>query len=523
MKKSIKVLISLVFALVLTLVCKETVFADNAAPSTLTINSYALSPKPLGLDYNISVKKATNGKYVYCFDVNKAVPTGIVYTKGQEVKDEIIRRIIASGLNDKTDNEFYATQSALWIYLIEKGYMKDTDNNYIKSITNAINSPTYGNTAIAQDIKNILAEAKKLALDPIDPYISIDTSKIVFTLKKGYYVSNKIEIDTNLDESDYLVALKNGPKGYEIEKNGKNLVISIPEDSIEEGTTEMQLMVTGSYHQTKVYGYETNEKRSDGKEYQQILVPYEDIELVSDDMLLSITKEVEEPEQPEETTTIVISKKDGVTFKYLEGATLIVKNSKGKEVLRWTTGTKAKTITGLEAGTYTLEEVSAPDGYILSNEKITFKVKEDGQTKRINFYNYEKEITETIVSISKQDITTKEELPGATLIIKNSDGKEIDRWVSGNEPHIIKGLEEGKYTLEEITSPDGYVLSSEIITFEVKNNGVVTEVVMFNTPESIEIIVPATGANANTIAYILGGLIIIIGSVLIYRNVKKEQ
>ena len=221
MKKSIKVLISLVIALVLALVCKETVFADNAAPSTLTVNSYALSPKPLGLDYNISVKKATNGKFVYCFDVNKAVPTGIVYTKGKEVKDEVIRRIIASGINDKTDNDFYATQSALWIYLYESGYMNDTDNNYIKSIINAINSTTYGNTAIAQDIKTILKEAKALALDPIEPYISIDTDEIEFKLKKGYYVSNEIEIDTNLNASDYLVALKNGPKGYEIEKDGK--------------------------------------------------------------------------------------------------------------------------------------------------------------------------------------------------------------------------------------------------------------------------------------------------------------
>ena len=138
---------------------------------------------------------------------------------------------------------------------------------------------------------------------------------------------------------------------------------------------------------------------------------------------------------------------------------------------------------------------------------------------------YEEEIVEveTVVSISKQDITTKEELPGATLIIKDSKGKEIDKWVSGDEPHIIKGLKEGKYTLEEITSPDGYVLSSEIITFKVKNNGVVTEVVMFNTPESVEVIVPATGTDANKITYILGGLIIIIGSVLIYKNVKKEQ
>ena len=46
---------------------------------------------------------------------------------------------------------------------------------------------------------------------------------------------------------------------------------------------------------------------------------------------------------------------------------------------------------------------------------------------------------------------------------------------------------------------------------------------MFNTPVPTIIEIPSTGSFASTIGYILGGLIIITGSVLIYRNVKKEQ
>ncbi len=34
------------------------------------------------------------------------------------------------------------------------------------------------------------------------------------------------------------------------------------------------------------------------------------------------------------------------------------------------------------------------------------------------------------VKISKVDITTMEELPGAELVIKDKDGTEIDRWIS---------------------------------------------------------------------------------------------
>lgn len=33
------------------------------------------------------------------------------------------------------------------------------------------------------------------------------------------------------------------------------------------------------------------------------------------------------------------------------------------------------------------------------------------------------------VEISKKDLTTMEELPGAELTITDKDGKEIDRWV----------------------------------------------------------------------------------------------
>lgn len=44
----------------------------------------------------------------------------------------------------------------------------------------------------------------------------------------------------------------------------------------------------------------------------------------------------------------------------------------------------------------------------------------------------------TRVEVSKQDITTNKELPGATLVVKDKDGNVLDEWVSTSEPHIIK-------------------------------------------------------------------------------------
>ena len=62
------------------------------------------------------------------------------------------------------------------------------------------------------------------------------------------------------------------------------------------------------------------------------------------------------------------------------------------------------------------------------------------------------------VEISKKDLTTMEELPGAELTITDKDGKEIDRWVSSDKPHYIEKLPAGDYTLTEVKAPDGYAL-----------------------------------------------------------------
>ena len=89
---------------------------------------------------------------------------------------------------------------------------------------------------------------------------------------------------------------------------------------------------------------------------------------------------------------------------------------------------------------------------------------------------------DTEVVISKIDITNGQELPGATLTIKNSKGEVVKTWVSSDKPEVIKGLSLGKDTLTEEIAPEGYVLSTETLEFEVVANGVITNVVMENKP-----------------------------------------
>ena len=218
-------------------------------------------------------------------------------------------------------------------------------------------------------------------------------------------------------------------------------------------------------------------------------------------------------------TKVQISKKDITSKEEIAGAKLRITDLNGKEIISWVSSTTPKLIKNLKPGKYYLEETQAPDGYILSTEKKEFEVKEDGTVTSIVFYNEKQETKPNKVAISKQDMTTKQELPGATLVIKDANGKEIDRWVSTNEVHYVE-LEKGTYTLTEVIAPEGYVLSTETITFTVDENGNVDKpVIMYNT-KAVE--VPITDANVPMIVYLIGALGMIFGFTKVLKNAKLQ-
>ena len=75
--------------------------------------------------------------------------------------------------------------------------------------------------------------------------------------------------------------------------------------------------------------------------------------------------------------------------KALSGAQLVVKDSTGKEIDKWTTDGKAHEITGLltVGETYTLSEVSAPSGYTVAPDQ-TFKM-EDKDVIEVTMVDYQ--------------------------------------------------------------------------------------------------------------------------------------
>lgn len=89
------------------------------------------------------------------------------------------------------------------------------------------------------------------------------------------------------------------------------------------------------------------------------------------------------------------------------------------------------------------------------------------------------------VAISKTDITTGEELPGATLQVLDSEGHIMEEWVSGTEAHEVV-LPEGTYTLHEEIAPEGYLLATDI-EFSVASGQVAQTVEMTDDYTKVDI------------------------------------
>lgn len=120
-------------------------------------------------------------------------------------------------------------------------------------------------------------------------------------------------------------------------------------------------------------------------------------------------------------------------------------------------------------GTYIVKEIYAPDGFVTSNEEKEFTF-EYGKPEEVKVsYEFVFENEPTTVELTKTDITTGKELPGAHLKVTDEDGNVIDEWVSTEKAHVIKELTVGKsYTMTETKPADGYV-TAESITFTVEN------------------------------------------------------
>ena len=182
-----------------------------------------------------------------------------------------------------------------------------------------------------------------------------------------------------------------------------------------------------------------------------------------------------------EPTTVELSKTDITTGKELPGAYLRVIDENAVLIDEWVSTEKPHIIQKLVVGReYDLIETKPADGYVTA-ESVTFKIENTGEVQKVKM---EDDVTK--VRLSKSDITTGKEVPGAKLTILDEAGKAVESWTSTEEAHYIEKLPIGKYTLREETAPAGYLVAKDVL-FTVKDSGIEQKVEMKDDYTKVEI------------------------------------
>ena len=131
-------------------------------------------------------------------------------------------------------------------------------------------------------------------------------------------------------------------------------------------------------------------------------------------------------------------------------------------------------------GKYYVKEFYAPAGFATTDVVKEFTFEYQGEDTAEVSYAFTFEVT-------KSDLTTGEELPGAKLQVVDESGKIVDEWVSEKEPHVIKELVVGKtYTLVETKPADGYV-TAESVEFTIEDTVEIQKVKMEDDVTKVEI------------------------------------
>lgn len=140
--------------------------------------------------------------------------------------------------------------------------------------------------------------------------------------------------------------------------------------------------------------------------------------------------------------------------------------------------------------TYEMVEINAPMTHMINRLPYEFQFQyQDEFTEQIQVtYDAVNDINQ--VKISKKEITTKEELPGAELIVTGKNTKNVvDHWISTEQPHYIKGILPGEYVLTEIAVPSSGYAKAVSIEFEVTENlEVIPYLEMFDDHTKTEIV-----------------------------------
>ncbi len=432
---------------------------------------------------------------IYCLDRWLVQIRGKKYTKqDQPIEDKGMAYLLSQIYpnNDQflagksEDEKRYISQILIWYYQDRKaGYQDDAADqcdlvNHPTAIQDTCLDPVdeithyWKNSLLKEEKKKIRESEYWSEMEQIltaamnyqedrNYEVSLDPSQVHFSLTedKQFMESNLISVQTSGSNFLHYVLTTSNDQVTFYKENGEQILsgsevdpgtkfkIRVPIETIRSaGKLSLNVTVKGTFSSKDAYYYlpESSEVQRALVGVMQLTPLDKEVHLVIDDPMGSLR----------------ISKKNSVTNEAVKGAVLLLKDAAGKEVARWTSTTEPYVIDPIQVGTYTLTEISAPDGYILNTQTLTCSV-ESGEVEEVEMQNE----PYGIASILKVDATTRQPLEGATLLLLDQEQHQVDEWTTTKEAHRVS-LPKGTYTLKEKKAPDGYQLNQETISVQIE-------------------------------------------------------
>lgn len=178
---------------------------------------------------------------------------------------------------------------------------------------------------------------------------------------------------------------------------------------------------------------------------------------------------------------LIIRKIDAETGEPLAGAIFTVTHADGKLVGEFISDANGMVvIENLPEGTYIIEEIQPPEGYLLDGENSK-------KTVNLSFENNQevvfRDFAKPKLLIRKIDVDTGEPLEGAVIRVSRRGSSEYTEVTTGKDgTALLEGLEEDWYQVQEICSPEGYILDDTVHDVELIAGQTAT-VVLTNSKE----------------------------------------
>ena len=322
--------------------------------------------------------------------------------------------------------------------------------------------------------------------------------------------------DTNGVLDDFNFASNSG-NGITFTQRGSTLTITATAEAAKNLSTEKTYSATGS-----AYGIDPDEAvlcwyDSTGK--YQSLASYTGTGLDPVRAYIKIKATV-----ADEVGSLTINKTDADTGKALAGVTYRLFDSAGNKIADATTGPDGMAVfSDLPLGSYSYQEISAPEGYVVDDTKYQITI----ATEALN-------ITETrtntmakgSLTVRKVDVTGSP-LAGAELLLETSaDGQiwtEVSR-ITTDKTGIAQWTDlkiGAQYRLTETKAPAGYTLMTEpLFTGTLDSDSPDVTITACN---SAGFVLPFTGGNGFIAPILLAALMLCMGVYFCKKSNIKEN